>query len=811
MTNNKIKYADTLVYDIEANLINRGKDNRFSETYSIIIKSISHDKLLLYNQGEITGDLSDTNFLYSFINKETIHLRTQEQLVKYLKSLKRFDGKNTRRLMYAHNLSFELSALLRETQGNSKLKKCKMKNEYGRSSHECIFREKSSPIMVILNEIDNIEFRCSYALTSKSIKELGEEFNYNKLDYDYTKIRRPFESLSKEDIKYNTVDVDISALAVVQQCLINKCMPYELPYTLTGSVKNMRKNFIIKEFGNEKYKHLILNRKDQLEVVDYNFYNFIEKIRQGGLTACNRNFINEVLTCMLSIDITSSYPYVMAFYKMPRFTKKSTKYYEGANATKILKYIYDKIPNMPSKIKGFVARVHFKNIELMDDTPFPCISVAKCLNSDKITRQLNGKVLFSKELIIDLNDYDFRQIMLSYKFEAFMCHFIYTTNEDKYLSLSEISFVLESFLNKQLYKNKDDKKVEYRLAKTSINSLYGIKTQLPIRGYCELIDGIVNYVEFNKVDDKLEAFKNHFENDKTIDVFTDGMYIPSIAKYRLIEMSIKIVKDTRQLLPENIKALPIYTDTDSIKIALLEIKKDGAGNTIYENLSNNSPLYINIISDYIKKINDKIVKNSKENKRLNEYINLFNKSEKDVKTILDLGTWDLENYKDEYDNYMPITYFCSLGSKKYCYVTKKYDKDNKIYKPVIVTKLAGCSTDITEAIKLYAKKENIPIENALRIIFNIGTKFDESCSGRTVCYPEKRSREEVKSLLYDNTPVSGYGLNMIENTSYTLGITPNDYLLLKLGLVEPEPVERILSADGTLTFVNNDDKNNKGE
>ena len=64
----------------------------------------------------------------------------------------------------------------------------------------------------------------------------------------------------------------------------------------------------------------------------------------------------------------------------------------------------------------------------------------------------------------------------------------------------------------------------------------------------------------------------------------------------------------------------------------------------------------------------------------------------------------------------------------------------------------------------------------LNIIFNHNTVFDRSLSGRTVAYSEKRTIEELRNIVVDGKKLVGNSGKMIENTSYSLGVTENDFI-----------------------------------
>ena len=49
---------------------------------------------------------------------------------------------------------------------------------------------------------NNVEFRCSYALSKLSLKEVGEALGIPKLELDYSKVRTPETELTEEEEGY---------------------------------------------------------------------------------------------------------------------------------------------------------------------------------------------------------------------------------------------------------------------------------------------------------------------------------------------------------------------------------------------------------------------------------------------------------------------------------------------------------------------------------------------------------------------------------------------------------------------------------
>ena len=766
---------------------------RSSEVYCACIKEVNGKKLEKLIE---TGNM-DLKAMLDCIDKK-FFFNTMKSALNFMKH--RYKN-NT--ICYCHNLNAELSSILTELQGND-IKNTKKINAFGINPSTSVFRDKNTPLSVTFQEMDTITFKCSYALTDKSIETLGKEFtkefkrlghdiNFEKLNYKYEKYRSPLEERTAEEKQYNERDVDISLLAVIRECVIRKCNINELPLTFTAGIKRDRNNYIqeyVEMFTDKKnaksYLNILSKEKDETRLSDFNFYNLIFNTRQGGLTTGNFEFYKMINHNVFSYDIKSSYPYQMIYKRFPIYSKDNTFYYEGERAQEIINHLKDKTTEeiQEGTIKGFVGIFTLTNIKSNFDSNILCISKAKLINHSNI-KCVNGKVLSADFIKLRLNESDLEGIKELYSFSDIIAHEVYCTTKLHRINKAERFFLMKNFLIKEKME-KDT--IDYILSKVRINGMYGIKSQVEIRGYVDIKDGNVLFVPF---DDKLETeirekvYENFLEDtniNRNYDIFTDGMYIPSYAKLYLIKTMRKLEKDITKEIQEMNKDYVcriLYCDTDSIKFTVKEKRMSSKSSTIYNDIK---PMHItfvtSIISRIFEKYNSKIINDNKNFLMNNckDFIIKYNVLENEIKTLSKLGIFECEN-RNINGNIIPIESFISLGAKKYAYID--WDKDDK--KDKIVTRIAGCSKDVSKAITKYSEVEGITLEEALRNIFICGMKFDETCSGRTVAYKEKHSKEELKDL-----GVIGSGGLHISKTSYTLNMTNDDKATIKFIIEDME-------------------------
>lgn len=799
LSKDKIPVGNILVIDLENSVMNKFTDDRVSEVYIFGCRKIKHEELYELIGSRKPYDINNIELLDSFLD-EPIFFRTVKELIEYLDSLS-IEG-NT--IVYAHNLDYELDYILKETLGSTI--EYKKGNDITKSGYTAILRSNHAPISIILDKLPTVEFRCSYALTGYSISTLAKMQGDEKLKYDYEKIRRATDKLEELDYKYNDKDIVVSGRAIIQKALMRKEKIEKLPLTTTSEMNADKENFIIKHYGKGFFENLIKKRKSQLDTTDYDFYNMVMKTRQGGLTNLNMECFNKPMQNTNSIDITSSYPYVMCNFKFPRYNKESL-IFKGNTKNQIIKsteffeqFLLNGEKNRNNLIKGFFAWITLENVKakcINDEiVPLLPISVNKCYNDEKYGNKnvtsINGKLINAERIDIRLNDIDYEQILLCYDFDFKICSELYVSIKNEYLSSGEISFLFSLFTEKQKLKQyKDIKTAEYNHVKAQINANYGRKQMEIIRPIYFLENGSINEVSTDDILGKVNAEQYLQEinsNSVSIDIPSDGCYISSVAKLRLIKMSLLLLEKNKEMNDKyntDYKLNIIYSDTDSLKFNIeeKEIKKVEEDSHTFstQGMILDINYYNNNILQFIKENNTEIINKNKENYRLHDYLNKFNLNinDKNIKEILQLGTWEIENNEDKIPgSFLTSDYFKSLGAKKYATIERSYNKKNDSVERKIKTTISGCDKAVGGKIQKYCDDNNLDYIETLNLIFNLNSVFDKSISGRTVAYDEKRSKLELSEITVDGKPIIGSGGKMIEPTSYTLGVTDNDFIYL---------------------------------
>lgn len=301
------------------------------------------------------------------------------------------------------------------------------------------------------------------------------------------------------------------------------------------------KELVLKDYA---YKRKVRNAVN----TDPHVYNLLVQAFAGGYTHGNWIYCDTVMENVDSWDFTSSYPYVLVTHKYP--------------STEFKKCNIMSVERMSNRF-AYLLVVRFKNIKCKYFNTF--ISRSKC-TSIKNSVDDNGRVMQAEELTITLTDIDFRFILDTHKdiyedktveYEILECYY----SSYNYLPKKFIEFVLQKYVDKTKYKNVDGKEVEYAIAKSLFNSLYGMSVTNNIR------DKVVFYNDEEKIKHDNKTWDEiKLTNEEIIDKLNDekkasflsfayGVWVTAYARNNLLRNVIKL------------DDYVIYCDTDSMKLA----------------------------------------------------------------------------------------------------------------------------------------------------------------------------------------------------------------------------------------------------
>ena len=383
--------------------------------------------------------------MYSYKGEEMSKLRFREwhELHTYFDKISQELG-NFQIICYVHNLGYEFDYLMKNISQPKKF--------LTNSSH--------SVISSTLQRYPNIQFRCSYLLSGYSLRKIGEIVNFPKLESDYRQIF-PADKVTDKEWEYCERDNDVVAKYVVDVCLKEYGILFNIPYTKTGRVRKVLR---------KHYEDTEISCKWD-EMPPENCIEAMNKAFNGGIVISNPFFTDIPLKNVHSYDITSSYPFAMASERFPRNIRK-----------------YDTPPKTLFKGDFYIANIRFKNIQSKYNWQWLSISKLENIQECKF---FNGKLIYGKSCDRFVTNIDFELIQDTYEFEYEILEYYQLYNVDYlpecfFRTLTEIG-VKKVRLKEELKKLEEgtqeyyDKSIEYSLAKNDFNSIYGMMVEKLIK------------------------------------------------------------------------------------------------------------------------------------------------------------------------------------------------------------------------------------------------------------------------------------------------------------------------------------------
>lgn len=358
--------------------------------------------------------------------------------------LLQLSDKTIRKIIWIHNLSFELQFLQNIFDKYTIIDMCA--------------RDIRKPISFVVEEL-NIEFRCSYMLTNLSLEKASEEYTtvhkLHTLNYD-NKVRLECSTLTQEELDYCEYDCI---------CLYHIIDYYKkrygnhlcsIPLTATGEVRKALQQRV-------GFYYI----KKQWELVpSTEMYLIMMQTFQGGFTHANVLNSGRVFRVpVTSKDIASSYPTVMLLEKFPKskFRRVDYETYEKRKDNDNYCFIL--------RVKLYGVKSRFYN---------NYISYNKILDKgDKLSDDIknkhliydNGRVQCIDSCELLLTNIDLKIIERNYDIKCIDYIEIYCADAD-YLDINVILFILDLYNDKTSLKGVVDKVDLYKKAKAFINSLY---------------------------------------------------------------------------------------------------------------------------------------------------------------------------------------------------------------------------------------------------------------------------------------------------------------------------------------------------
>lgn len=365
--------------------------------------------------------------------KQYHYFRTRQQLLKYISKL------HGNILIYFHNLSYDFS-YLNERNLLERLGEIKINCAYS----------AVKPLSITVNK--KIEIRDSLRLFNKSIKEIGNEIDLPKLEYDYNGTRYCNTPLQKQGIDYGFRDVEImykkftSDFKIQDYCKKRGYNLSDIPLTSTGAIRcDIQSEKFIKPIFKTFTQHKKHCENINEFLQDINNFNFVYSGYIGGCVYTDFSTLGKIQKDVMSIDLTSSYPSSMIFGYYPTTQPRyitADEFYKTFNRlntidfNSIVKYgfsilYYRKVGGLYRvKITDVKLKTHYnknifpfvtygiteKNLKTYCNTLQDITDIEKFTTTAKNAKYVNRKLLKSDAVVITLNTIDFWLFLQNYDF-----------------------------------------------------------------------------------------------------------------------------------------------------------------------------------------------------------------------------------------------------------------------------------------------------------------------------------------------------------------------------------------------------------
>ena len=429
---------------------------------------------------------------------------------------------------YVHNLSFE-------TQFLYNVYKHKFKGVFARNTH------KPMKFYVNINKV-HLEFRCTYFLTQKSLKNWckDEKLPVQKADpINYEMIRTPITELDPETLHYAIADT-VSMVYGIRKFREKYGSLELIPLTQTGEVRlDLYENVC------QKDPEWCMRMTEITQAYTFDFYQKLRKLFQGGWTHANACKVSKIYNDIVCFDFSSSYPAVMTqeMFPVSPFKKCDSSEFDILSSQDLYHPVYRWFAKI--KVTDCKSKLHntYWSYSKVEDVKNPLLD--------------NGRIRYMKEGYIYVTDFDWDTFRKAYKFDYEIIE-LYKSKAG-YLSKTLLLRILDYYAGKTELKGIDEEYSQYMSLKQKNNGIYG----------CMVMMLLMDEVSFDPDSDDGWNIK-HYE-DLGAAYFYDtlskvkekhqfgcyqlGCWVTSIARHRLWHFIVHFDKDNKI----------VYCDTDSIK------------------------------------------------------------------------------------------------------------------------------------------------------------------------------------------------------------------------------------------------------
>jgi len=367
----------------------------------------------------------------------------------------------------------------------------------------CFALDEHHPVTILTT--DGLLFRDSYKMTNMSLetltKDWAKHWKKDKEIMDYSQLRTPYTELDNNTLIYSALDV-LSLSDAIENYLAarNEKIWTKCP-TSTAFIRQQLKRAVgvgAKHRTKEQTEYFKLLEQQKITP---DIYRMLIREGRGGNTHSNRAITGKLLHSLYHGDIVSSYPAQMVCY--PEYP--------------IGEWAPMDIGSDPETVELFEANgycclfdIALINPRLKKGVTVPYISISKMtiihgsgMNATDNGRYISGLeairlTLFGIEWDIVKRQYDFDDAII---LSGYFCR-------KGYLPDIIRRFVLDLYAKKTELKGIPEKAVEYALAKTYVNGVFGMAYTNPVRDLYKVTENGIALEPVEDLESVLEKYQN---------------------------------------------------------------------------------------------------------------------------------------------------------------------------------------------------------------------------------------------------------------------------------------------------------------
>ena len=475
-------------------------------------------------------------YLFQFnIYGRVIMVRYIEQAVCIFEWLGReFIGNSNRVLtIFDHNLGYEYGYF---------------KDIWPLQFHDCFALDLHHPVTLKLK--NGIVIRDSYKMTNMSLETLTKDWSRKYFKepeiMDYKKIRMPWHELDDDTLIYSALDVLSLSDAINEYLKAHDTGPWTRCPTSTSFVRAEYKRTIglgVKQRSAEQKKYFRLLDKCR---IDSDIYAMLLRQARGGNTHANRAITGQFIGTpegggVAHFDITSSYPAQMVCY--PEYP---VHYWRPLDTDAKISDV------MKLEAHGHCTLfdVVLINPRIKRGVPVPYLPVSKCRTLKGGSKYSdNGRYLRGAEALeITIFGIEWPIIDKQYLYDDIVVLRGYYSRKG-YLPDILRRFVLQLYAKKTELKNVEGKEIEYSLAKTYVNGVYGMSFTKIIRELFKFDEDGIFQTEPKDPESELQRFQ---DSGSYFLCYAWGAMVATLGRVYLQKMIDAVESDF------------LYCDTDSV-------------------------------------------------------------------------------------------------------------------------------------------------------------------------------------------------------------------------------------------------------